>query len=1018
MLQAEKIAEPSERFSIQNGTRWGERDSLYRIDFEVAIPQDWQGQLLALHLDLSAPPDHSWSINTIEGLVYINDKPFHAVDRYHREIILPPELASQPTLSGYIRVWTGIAEDSHVAHDLELRRLDEAADKLYSLMSLLLNGLENLPENSPNYQAILSGLDSACLRLDFRSGAPSPAFYTSCLAALVVLEEQLKTLVTQNPVDGWQPKISVTGHAHIDVAWLWQLRHTRLKAANTFATAVYHMERYPYFTFTQSQPQLYQYVKEDVPELYALIKEKVAAGQWEAEGAMWVEADTNITSGESVVRQFVYGQRFFREEFGYTCKVLWLPDVFGYSAALPQIIKGAGAEYFITTKISWNEVNRLPVDTFWWQGLDGTRTLAHFITTPPEANQTYYTYNGQLRPSDLLGSWQNYRHKTLNRELLLAYGWGDGGGGPVREMIEAIPALAAPISRDLPTVAPGKVADFMQRLAGQIQDNPQVPIWSGELYLEFHRGTYTSQGRIKRANRHTERNLHNAEWLATLAAEFAELAYPREILDSLWRQTLTLQFHDILPGSSIGPVYSDALETYSQIEQATNQIIEQSQKALLVHINRPAAPTLLVLNSTGWPRPALLEIEANLAQTLGLPFQPLANNRALLKVENIPAFGYRLLSPGAAQPTETNSSAQLIAEPRLLESEFYRIELNQQGQICRLLDKQGYNQTGREVLAVGGRGNVFQLFEDKPVEYDAWNIDVFYEEKSWELDNLVKAEVIEQGPYRAGLSLEWVYQGRTHLRQQIYIYAHTRRIDFVTQVDWQERQTLLKVAFPVAVQSDYATADIQFGNLTRPTHRNTSWEQAKFETCAHKWFDLSEGDYGVAILNDCKYGYDVKANVMRQTLLKGPISPDPTGDLGAHEFTYSLYPHAGNWFAGGVQQEAYALNYPVLAFAQAEPSQSATRQLPPEFSLVQVEPANLVLETVKQAEDSDGVIIRLYECANRRGPFKLKFPFKVSQASEVNLLEENPQPVELTDDGYALTGFITPYQIKTYRLKF
>lgn len=999
---------------LREGERWGKRDTLYQLDFEVEIPTDWRGQTVALHLDISQTVNE-FVINTVEGLIFINGKAFHALDRYHREIILTPELAARPKLEVTIHLWTGINEDYHTVGQLELRRIDEAAYELHSQLALTVDAIENLPPTSPSYYALAAALDETVAALDFRR-TDENTFFASCGTALEILKTSLQALNAQFPASAngptLQPHVTAIGHAHIDVAWLWQLWHTRIKAANTFSTALYHMERYPYFTFIQSQPQLYQFVKEDQPELYARIKQKVADGQWEPEGAMWVEADTNITGAESLVRQFLFGQRFFQREFGYRCKVLWLPDVFGYSAALPQIIKAAGADYFITSKISWNDTNRLPNDTFWWQGLDGTRVLTYFLTAQNDDVWPAYTYNGEMRPGVLARSWKNYRQKDANRETLVAYGWGDGGGGPTRAMVEAAGAMSQPLSRELPTASTGRVADFMTRLEAQVQANPALPRWVGELYLEYHRGTYTSQSRDKRNNRLAERDLHNAEWLASAAQTLTGQTYPQARLNKAWEIVLTHQFHDILPGSSIGPVYADAEQNYATVRETTNQVSHAAYTELVSQIDAPAH-SLVVFNGLSWERREVVELDGEVAAKLNLPSQPLENNRVLAEVNAVPAFGYQTYTPQNA--LAQNLAASMQATNGSLESDFYRLELNERGQLTRLWDK----TAGREVLAAGARANVFQLFEDKPIQYDAWDIDFYYEQKSWELDQLVSCRVIEQGPLRAGLQLEWQYNGRTRVSQKLYIYAHSRRIDFVTKVDWQERQTLLKVAFPVEIHNGVATADIQFGNIERPTHRNTSWDQARFETCAHKWFDLSEGAYGVAILNDCKYGYDVHDNVMRQTLLKGAIYPDPQADLGQHIFTYSLFPHAGGWFEGDVHRAAYELNQPLLTVVKT--AKDANESLAASWGLVQIEPSDssVIIETVKRAEDSDDLIVRLYECANRRGPVKIRLPFAVAQVAEVNLLEEEIaiSEVTLASDKMSFQVNFLPYQIKSFKLR-
>ncbi len=1002
--------------TLTEGDRWGKPDTIYYLKFEVEIPRSWRGKLVALNLNFSAPGNES--LSTAEGLVFIEGKAIHALDRYHRLFILPPELAEKEKLPVEIRIWTGLTDLSHTVHKIELIQIDQGADALYNLMFLALDAARGLAANSATRVAILKTLDETCLKLNFRQDG-GPEFYKSCQEAYQLLSSGLDLLARESGAVSaeWQPHITATGHAHIDVAWLWQLAHTRIKAANTFTTALYHMDRYPHFIFTQSQPQLYQFIKEDHPEIYSRIKEKVAKGQWEAEGAMWVEADSNLTGGESLVRQFLFGQRFFRKEFGYTSKVLWLPDAFGFSPVLPQLIKGAGAEYFITTKISWNDTNRLPVDTFWWQGLDGTEVLAYFITAQTEDGFSSTTYNGDMRPYVLARTWEMYQQKDLNRELLLAYGYGDGGGGPTREMIEAAARLSKPFSREIPTGGPGKVAAFMDRLKEKVGNNPDLPHWVGELYLEFHRGTYTSQGKVKRGNRLAERDLHNAELLAALAFSSGGLAYPQESLNQAWKIVLTHQFHDILPGSSIGGVYSDAEKYYAQVSAVTTRVINASQEFLAGRI-AASQGSLVVFNTLCWPRDALVELEKSEFTGQNLPSQELENGKVLTLLKALPSLGFQVFPPGKGReipPENSSNKVSITASPESMESPFYLIELNRKGQITRLLDKQGFGGAGREVIKQGERANVFQLFEDKPVHYDAWNIDDFYEQKTWELDKLVSAEVIEQGFLRAGLKLTWDYEGRTKVIQKIFIYGNSRRIDFVTEVEWAERQTLFKVAFPVEIHSGKATAEVQFGNLERTTHRNTGWDRARYETCAQKWFDLSEGDYGVAVLNDCKYGYDVYGKTLRLTLLKGPISPDPQGDLGPHEFTYSLLPHAGNWFEGEVHKEAYELNYPVLSVIKnGEPGPSLPPGLPGSLSLLEVDRKNVVVETVKKAEDNLGLIVRLYECANQRGPFQLKLSFKAKSVKETNLLEEEIQELELSENGTLIKSEIRPFEVKTF----
>jgi alpha-mannosidase len=989
--------ESSHTSTVQRGELWGERDAIYDVRGRVSIPNDWQGKTLALHLDLAEPAE-GWDISTIEGTLFIDGQAIHAIDRYHREVLLAPELTQRAELDFNVHLWTGITKDAHRLHCLELRLIDEYADALHHRLRECLSILKRLIPNDPAATTLEDALDAACLALDFRMPS-SDTFYVSCKRALGILNERLVELTL--PEGAHHPRAIAVGHAHIDVAWLWQLRHTRIKTANTFATALYHMDRHPHFIFMHSTPQVYQWVKEDDPDLYARIKAKVQAGQWEVEGGMWVEADTNITGGESLIRQFVHGMRFFREEFGYTCKVLWLPDVFGYSAALPQIIKGCGLDYFVTTKISWNDTNRFPYDTFWWEGLDGSRILAYFITAANDDNDRYYTYTANMSPTTLFLAWREYRQKAINDELLIAYGYGDGGGGPDREMVEAAGDLTA-LTSYVPSATPGRVADFMDRLAERI-DGRSVPVWNGELYFEYHRGTYTSQARTKRNNRLAERDLHNAELLASMAQYLCGYQYPRAELDKAWKIALTHQFHDILPGSSIGPVYVDAASNYAAIRRITGAIIGDAEVALANAIDASSG-SLLVFNTTSWTQGGLLELHANQAAKLGGTRQTSADDGVLMLVNDIPPFGYATISAGV-----TLTDAPLIVTERLLENHYLRVEFNDRGEITRLFDKAARGGAGREILCPGDRANVFQLFEDKPLNFDAWDIDAFYAQKQWELDGLPTVTVEETGPLRATIRVVWKYMDRTTIDQRIMLAAHGPQLDFRTEIDWHERQTLLKVAFPVDIHSARATAEIQFGVVERPTHTNTSWDEARFETSAHKWVDLSEGDYGVALLNDCKYGYDIHGRILRQTLLKAGIVPDPKADEGHHSFTYSLLPHAGDWFTAGVPRAAYALNYPLSTVPVIGKGTIIPRQ-----SFVTVDAPGVVIETVKQAEASDALVIRIYETANRHSLFTLHLPFVASHADETNLMEEEPRPVSLAADGRSIQGEIGPFQIKTF----
>ena len=653
------------------------------------------------------------------------------------------------------------------------------------------------------------------------------------------------------------------------------------------------MDEFSDFPFTQSQPQLYDYVRSDYPDLFESIKKRVAEGRWEPIGGMWVEADCNITGAEALVRQFVLGRTFFREQFGVDSPVLWLPDVFGYAWQLPQLIKSAGLEFFFTTKISWNLYNRLPYDSFWWQGLDGTRVLTHFSPTPSTDDVHWNTYNALAWPADVFGTWKNYLHSDAaaageTAPVLMSYGWGDGGGGPTREMVENLAVMAD--FPGTPRVARGRAVDFFEDLDRRC--GTRLPTWNGELYLEYHQGTYTTHGDVKRANRRCEIALHDAELLAAWATVAAATDYPAERLDEAWKLLCLNQFHDILPGSSIAEVYVDAAKDHARIASIAAQIIDDAVAALSplwqagtrhVAINptafggrlRATIPTSLTSGTTyvdvrsgselaqqAIEGGTLVEIEADAFGVVEIgerqtdaPMHEGARSPSPDAQERPSAP----VSSGRAPPTTAS-----CWRTRSCASNCPRAERSP-GSLTRSID--------REVVRPGRPANVFQAFEDRPIEFDAWNIDLFISDRQWSAGPGEGATIIEDGPVRASIEFRRRL-GASTIAQRVRLCRNDRRIDFATSVDWQERHTMLKVAFPVGVLAQVATYEIQWGNVARSTHTNSSWDWAQHETCAHKWVDLSEGDYGVSLLNDCKYGHDIKADVLRLTLLRSTTSPD------------------------------------------------------------------------------------------------------------------------------------------------
>jgi alpha-mannosidase len=802
--------------------------------------------------------------------------------------------------------------------------------------------------------------------------------------------------------------VTAVGHAHIDVAWLWTLDQTRRKAGRSFYNALRLMEQFPEFRFTQSQPQLYEYVRQDYPELFAAISQRVEQGDWEPIGGMWVEADCNLTGSESLARQFLLGRRYFRKHFGDGAEspVLWLPDVFGYAWNLPQLIREAGLAYFFTIKIGWSQYNRLPFDSFWWQGLDGSRVLTHFSPTKDPGSVFASTYNAAATPGHIFSTWTNFQQKDAGKPgqtppLLMSYGYGDGGGGPTREMQENLRQLSSfPAA---PRVQRGKVIEFFRELEDSVGD--QLPIWNGELYLEYHRGTYTTQSRNKRANRKSEFLLHDAEFLATVAVTMDDsYRYPRDLLQRAWELVCLNQFHDILPGSSIGAVYEESQQQYAEVARL-GQLV---RAGALEHISEVIGANLLAINPTAFAHrePLFVPGESQRAGYAGKKVQRVSGGY-LLDAGELPPYSITPLA--ALTPANDVTPGPVRATKNLLENDLLRVEFASNGDIERIFDK----RCNRDILPAGQIANQFQAYEDRPRTPDAWEIDIYYDDRVWFAEAAHVVELLEDGPLRGTLEIRRRLFN-SEIIQQISLVHNSARIDFKTQVDWQERHVLLKVAFPVDVLSTVATYEIQWGNVERPTHRNTSWDWARFETCAQKWVDLSEGDYGVSLLNDCKYGHDIWDNVIRLTLLRGPTDPDPEADLGLHTFTYSLLPHIGPW---GMQtlSEAYALNDPSFVFAGKDrPLSISAKDHWAGVPLVTVDKPHIVIETVKLAEDEMGIIVRLYESRRRRGRFILKSAFPLAGAWRTNLLEEDQEP--LTIVGHELHAAIKPYQIMSLRL--
>lgn len=990
---------------INLGDIWKRRDRYAWLNTKVNFPEQWKGKTVVGLFDLGKSAQGNTS--GFESLLYVNGSPYQGVDSYHQEVFFNSNQVTNGVELDF-RLWSGLEgmagrgkpeyELEHKINRAEIAILDSSTDDLYYTSKTLIETLSVLDQNNPEFHSLLKLVNKAFFEIDW-SQPGSEIFYKTVRQAQHLLNEGIEQIGKNHPV-----VVKTIGHTHIDVAWLWRLKHTREKAARSFSTVLRLMERFPEYIFLQTQPQLYEYIKHDFPEIYEQIKKRVKEGRWEAEGGMWLEPDCNIPAGESFVRQLLYGKKFLKEEFNVDSEYLWLPDVFGYSWALPQILKKSGIKTFMTTKISWNQYNRMPHDTFHWRGIDGTEILTHFITTPiPGRSGWQYTYNGELTPETVKGIWDVYRDKDVTNELLIAYGYGDGGGGVNREMLEMRRRLDK--MPGIPKVKTGKAGDFFNRLHQSVENTEgYVHTWDGELYLELHRGTYTSQAHTKKMNRKVELQNRETELLGVMEAYLHSKwdLYPTNELYDAWIILLRNQFHDILPGSSIKEVYEDSDAEFGK----AMALLSTAKDTILNNSARKKDLSFTVLNDASWIRTGIVEIEAQPGMENGnwlshdgktLLASEKENDVWLVETEAIPSLGTSIMTFEPGEKT-TSEAAQFKIGDNSIQTPYYHVNWNEKGQLISIYDF----ESEREVLQKNAKGNAFQVFEDKPLYWDAWDIDIFYQEKMREVNQLNTVKVIENNSLRSIVRFEWQY-GLSMISQDMIMYSNQRRIDFKTHVNWQEKNQLLKVAFPVDIRSTEATFDIQFGNVKRPTHWNTSWDYAKFETAAHQWADLSETGYGVSLLNDSKYGYDVKDNVLRLSLIRSAEFPDRTQDIGEHDFVYSLYPHQGNWIDAETPRLAWDLNQPV-SYVEGLFGED-------KFSTFSSNVNHIVIDAVKKAESENKVIVRLHENTGKRGNVVLESDMDVNSWQECNLMEE---PIGDKYEDQSITFPIQPYEIKTY----
>ena len=946
--------------AFENGGHWGEkRDTHCWFFVPVCVPKNLPRE----NTRISVKTDKSgWDAENPQFLAYIDGKCVQGLDLNHTDIRLPEQDEFTLHLYAYSGTPACDGNNDKFASTLEVafEIVDTETEGLYYDMSVPMDIAKYLETDSLEYAELCRILNEACQLLRFSENGDG--YMQSVQKARRYLAETLYN----KQWHGEDPKIACIGHTHIDIAWKWTVAQAREKAQRSFATEVALLNKNDDFRFTSSQAYLYQAVKEECPQLYEDIRRLVADGKWEAEGAAWLEFDANVPCGESLVRQIFYGKKFFKDEFGVDSKVLWLPDVFGYSASLPQILKKAGVDKFVTSKISWNDTNRLPNDMFTWQGIDGSEVLAYFISTTPKRRGLPVIcgtgYVSVASPAEIAGTYERFNPKSIADELLCCFGHGDGGGGVTQAMIERVRRM----SNGLPGCPTTEMKTVTQAFEDMLQKNQgkALPSWVGELYLEFHRGTYTTRASNKKYNRLCEELLKKAEWLYTLAFVRYGERYPQERFERLWKGVLLNQFHDILPGSSIREVYEDTDREYAEIVNELEEMIAQVEK----------------------------KIAAETPENETVVFNPTS-----LTVDGVPPKGYKAVGV-ATSPEQTRVRIQ----DNTLENEWYKVVFNAVGQIVELT----YKPQNRSVLKAGETA-VLMAYEDNPLEYDAWNIDADCFDKGSAIADLHNVQTVRERN-RGGYQFRWQY-GNSTIEQTVWLYEGLDRIDFQTTVDWQAEHILLKALFPVAVNTDRAVYEIQFGTVSRSTHNNPSWDTAQFEVPAQRFAYLKENGFGVALLNDCKYGYSAKNNVLGLSLLRSSADPFRWADKGKHSFSYSLY--CGNeHFETEVLKHAEKINKPLTSRQGC----AKTGKLDA-YSLVACDEENIVIDTVKVAENGKDIVVRLYEATNKRTECSLRFGFAVKGVYKASLLEEKEEGLSFDENGVCLK--ILPFEIVTLVLE-
>ena len=972
---------------IEPGTRWGSMWEYGWFKGEITIPDFAEGQMIGLMLDVGRESNVTIEVReekmvpimtqeVAEALVYINGAYAGAVDNQHSVLILTDSAKPGETFSIVLEAYAGHGprnwRSGPTPPDRETVPLppgkqcivgenhfgvwQEVAYQLAMDVETLWDLRETIDSNSMRVMEIDEGLKDFTLITDFELPRQE------MLDSLEKSREVLKPLLEKHNGDT-TPEMVGFGHAHLDVAWLWPLQETERKCARTASNQLALMARYPEYKFFQSQPVLYQMLKDHYPDLYSRVLKAIDRGQWIPDGAAWVEPDTNIPSGESLIRQLIHGKQFYQEEFGVDCDLLWLPDVFGYSGALPQIMRGCGIRFFSTQKIFWSYHGGapFPYNTFIWEGIDGSEVLAHF----------HNDYNSETKPSWVIERWNMRVQKDGFSKRLYPFGMGDGGGGPTREHLEY--ALR---QKDLEGVPKFRIDSPLVYFKEQEAEGWPNVKYVGELYFQAHRGTYTSQARTKAMNRQSEFALHEAELWGAAAGVLGDFDFPYAQWDKDWKILLTNQFHDILPGSSIHRVYEEAENQLSGVIERSARLSNKAAKSLL-----ELEEGLTIFNSLSWNRTELIELPVGyrgLKAVDGTEVPVQQVEEKYFAEVNAPSCGWISLEPAA----EVESTNEMIASKTLLENNLMRVRFNEYGEITSIIDK-----TTQSELAYDHCSSL-KMYQDIPSAFDAWDIDSMYRQTPVELPEKAEIQVEAEGPLFVSLVIRRKLNN-SMMTQRVMLRRNSRRMDFHTVIDWQERHKLLKVSFPVNYHAREALHEIQFGYIPRPTHRSREIDRDQHEVSNHKWTALVENQRGFAVLNDSKYGIDVLDNNINLTLLKSPLAPDMTADRGRQEFTYAFYFWNSPLIDSGLVQQGYQLNVPVKVVEGSAGSRS----------LFSVDQPNVILDTVKPPEDAEKgkMVLRLYESMGTRTHMKLHSTLPIKAVKYANMLEQVEGDADMED---------------------